>query len=138
MLSVATIVYVLFIRRWTADPMRGLALSTTLGGVLHLLMLLPYLAKEKMSPRWRWEPRHADVIRVTLLVVPAIWGLSIDQINAYVDTVCASFLREGSVTALYNSNRLMQFALALFGTAVLTATLPHLSLCVAKGDMDGM
>jgi putative peptidoglycan lipid II flippase len=91
-----------------------------------------------MSPRWRWEPFNPDVVRVTLLLVPAIWGLSIDQINAYVDTVCASFLREGSVTALYNSNRLMQFALALFGTAVSTATLPHLARAVSKEDWAGM
>jgi peptidoglycan biosynthesis protein MviN/MurJ (putative lipid II flippase) len=77
-------------------------------------------------PRWRWNPRHPDIQRVAVLVLPALWGLSIDQINAYVDTICASFLREGSVTALYNSNRLMQFALALFGVSLSTATLPHL------------
>jgi putative peptidoglycan lipid II flippase len=33
--------------------------------------------------------------RVTLLILPALWGLSIDQVNAYVDTICASFLRKG-------------------------------------------
>ena len=65
---------------------------------MHLLMLLPYLSKKNLMPRWRWNPRHPDVVRVTLLVVPAIWGLSIDQINAYVDTIFASFLPDGSVT----------------------------------------
>ena len=138
MLSISTILYILFIKRWAVDPMQGLAISTTVGGVLHLLMLLPYLSKEKMSPRWRWAPRDPDVVRVSLLVVPAIWGLSIDQINAYVDTIFASFLGNGSVTALYNSNRLMQFALALFGTAVSTATLPHMARCVAVQDWKGM
>jgi putative peptidoglycan lipid II flippase len=138
MLSVATIFYILFIRHWTVSPMQGLAISTTVGGAMHLLMLLPYLSKKNLMPRWRWNPRHPDVVRVTLLVVPAIWGLSIDQINAYVDTIFASFLPDGSVTALYNSNRLMQFALALFGTAVSTATLPHLARCVAVQDWKGM
>ncbi|MBK8575084.1 MAG: polysaccharide biosynthesis C-terminal domain-containing protein [Elusimicrobia bacterium] len=68
------------------------------------------------------------------MVLPALWGLSIDQVNAYVDTICASFLREGSVTALYNSNRLMQFALALFGVSISTATLPQLSMSAAREE----
>lgn len=136
MLSVATIVYILFIHRWTVDPIQGLAISTTVGGILHFLMLWPQLKKEGLLFRWKWNPRDPDVRRVGWLVLPSIWGLSIDQVNAYVDTICASFLAEGSVTALYNSNRLMQFSLALFGVSLSTATLPHLALSAAKGDWD--
>lgn len=135
MLSVSTLVY-LALWRPTGDSIRGLAWSTTFGGLLHLLMLWPALRREKLDFRWRWAPRDPDIRRVGLLVLPAIWGLSVDQVNAYVDTICASFLMEGSVTALYNSNRLMQFALALFGVSISTASLPHLSLSAAKGEWD--
>lgn len=134
MLSVATLVYVLGFKAWALDPIQGLAISTTVGGLLHLAMVWPLLRREGMAPRWRWNPRHPDIQRVAVLVLPALWGLSIDQINAYVDTICASFLREGSVTALYNSNRLMQFALALFGVSLSTATLPHLSMSAARNE----
>jgi putative peptidoglycan lipid II flippase len=134
MLSVATIVYVLCIKQWAMDPMQGLAISTTVGGLLHLAMVWPLLHREGIAPRWKWNPGHPDIRRVGLLVIPALWGLSIDQVNAYVDTICASFLREGSVTALYNSNRLMQFALALFGVSISTATLPHLSMSAAREE----
>lgn len=134
MLSVVTIVYVLCIKQWAMDPMQGLALSTTVGGALHLAMVWPLLRREGMAPRWKWNPGHPDIRRVTLLILPALWGLSIDQVNAYVDTICASFLQEGSVTALYNSNRLMQFALALFGVSISTATLPHLSMSAAREE----
>jgi putative peptidoglycan lipid II flippase len=136
MLSVATLVYVLCIKSWALDPIQGLAISTTVGGLLHLAMVWPLLRREGMAPRFRWNPRHPDIQRVAVLVLPALWGLSIDQINAYVDTICASFLREGSVTALYNSNRLMQFALALFGVSLSTATLPHLSMSAARQEWD--
>lgn len=136
MLSVTTIVYILCIKQWAMDPMQGLAVSTTIGGMLHLAMVYPLLRREGMAPRWKWNPGHPDIRRVTLLIVPALWGLSIDQVNAYVDTICASFLREGSVTALYNSNRLMQFALALFGVSISTATLPHLSMSAARGEWE--
>lgn len=67
-------------------------------------------------------------------MLPAVWGLSVDQISAFIDTLCASFLTEGSVTALYNSNRLMQLPLALFGIAMSTAALPSLSASLARGD----
>jgi putative peptidoglycan lipid II flippase len=134
MLSVTTIVYVVCIKQWALDPMQGLAISTTVGGALHLAMVWPLLRREGMAPRWKWNPGHPDIRRVTLLIVPALWGLSIDQVNAYVDTICASFLQEGSVTALYNSNRLMQFALALFGVSISTATLPHLSMSAAREE----
>jgi len=134
MLSVATIGYIFLIKKWTLNPLAGLAISTSVGGALHFLMLLPALKRANLSPRWRWDPTHPDILKVGLLVLPAVWGLSVDQINGYVDTICASFLMEGSVTALYNSSRLMQFALALFGMSVSTATLPHLSLSAAEGD----
>lgn len=137
MLSAATILYLLLFKRWAADPLQGLAISTTVGGLLHLLILLPSLRREGLWPRPRWAPRNPDVARVGLLVLPAICGLSLDQVNAYVDTVCASYLVEGSVTALYNSNRLMQFALAIFGMSISTASLPHLAACAAKNDDDG-
>ncbi|MGQ0645366.1 MAG: murein biosynthesis integral membrane protein MurJ [Elusimicrobiota bacterium] len=134
MLSVAEILFILTLSRLWKNPLEGLAWSAVAGGALHFGILLPLMKKEGILPRWRWNPGHPDVKRVSLLVLPAVWGLSVDQINAYFDTVCASFLAEGSVTALYNSNRLMQFPLALFGIAVSTAALPTLSLAAARND----
>ncbi len=138
MLSVAEIGFVVFlIKRWSR-PMDGLAWSALAGGVLHFAVLLPLLSRENILPRWRWEPQHPEIRRVGLALLPAVWGLSADQINAFFDTLCASFLVEGSVTALYNSNRLVQFPLALFGIAVSTAALPSLSAAAARGNWGEM
>jgi putative peptidoglycan lipid II flippase len=63
-------------------------------------------------------------------------GLSADQINSFVDQVCASFLRDGSITALYNSNRVMQLPLALFGIAVASVSLPALSRLISENKED--
>jgi putative peptidoglycan lipid II flippase len=134
MLSVAEIAFIFFLFKQWANPLDGLAVSALVGGVLHFAVLLPLLHREKMPPRWHWEPRHPEVRRVGLALLPAVWGLSVDQISAFIDTLCASFLTEGSVTALYNSNRLMQLPLALFGIAMSTAALPSLSASLARGD----
>lgn len=134
MLSVAEIAFIFFLFKLWTNPLDGLAVSALVGGVLHFAVLLPLLHREKMPLRWHWEPRHPEVRRVGLALLPAVWGLSVDQISAFIDTLCASFLTEGSVTALYNSNRLMQLPLALFGIAMSTAALPSLSASLARGD----
>ncbi|MBI4397391.1 MAG: murein biosynthesis integral membrane protein MurJ, partial [Elusimicrobia bacterium] len=115
-----------------------LAVSAVAGGLLHFGVLLPLMKKERILPFWRWNPRHPEVMKVGRAILPAVWGLSVDQINAFADTVCASFLIQGSVTALYNSNRLMQFPLALFGIAMSTAALPSLSASASRQDWKEM
>jgi putative peptidoglycan lipid II flippase len=60
-------------------------------------------------------------------MVPALFGVSVGQINLLVDTVFASLLVVGSVSWLYYSDRLMEFPLGVFGVAISTVILPHLS-----------
>ncbi|MBK8575083.1 MAG: hypothetical protein IPN90_05185 [Elusimicrobia bacterium] len=74
MLSVTTIVYIVCIKQWAMDPMQGLALSTTVGGALHLAMVWPLLRREGMAPRWKWNPGHPDIRRVTLWFCPPCGG----------------------------------------------------------------
>jgi putative peptidoglycan lipid II flippase len=60
-------------------------------------------------------------------MVPALFGVSVGQINLLVDTLFASLLMVGSVSWLYYSDRLMEFPLGVFGVAISTVILPHLS-----------
>jgi putative peptidoglycan lipid II flippase len=71
-------------------------------------------------------------------MIPSLIGLSVDQINAFVDNICASFLDSGSITAMYYSNRVMQLPLAIFGLALASVSLPAMSEAVALKDMDGI
>jgi len=135
MLSVAEITFILTLASRFKNPIYGLAVSAVVGGGLHLLIQLPKLKKHGFSFKFNFKI-HPGVFQVGKLMLPAIWGLSIDQINAFVDTICASFLTMGSVTALYNSNRIMQLPLALFGIAVATVALPTMSKSAAKKDFN--
>ncbi len=60
-------------------------------------------------------------------MVPALFGVSVSQINLLMDTLFASFLPVGSVSWLYFSDRLTGFPLGVFGVAIATVILPHLS-----------
>ena len=60
-------------------------------------------------------------------MLPAIFGVSVSQINLLLDTLIASFLMTGSISWLYYSDRLLEFPLGLFGIAIATVILPALS-----------
>jgi putative peptidoglycan lipid II flippase len=61
------------------------------------------------------------------LMVPALFGVSVSQINLLIDTVLASFLPTGSVSWLYYSDRLAELPLGVFGIAIATVILPNLA-----------
>jgi len=67
------------------------------------------------------------VQKIKTLMIPAIFGSSVAQINLLLDTLIASFLVTGSVTWLYFSDRLVEFPLGVFGIALATVILPNLS-----------
>lgn len=127
MLSLCEIGFLYFAFSKGLAPLKWLALSVLAGGLLQLLIQVPSLWKQDFKLSFRPDWKHPDVKRVGILLLPAFLGISVDQLNAFVDTICASFLANGSVTALYNSNRLMSLPLALFGVSMASASLPALS-----------
>jgi putative peptidoglycan lipid II flippase len=76
--------------------------------------------------------KDSGVRRILKLMVPALFGVSVSQINLLLDTVLASFLPTGSVSWLYFSDRLSELPLGVFAIAVSTVILPSLSRDVAN------
>lgn len=109
------------------EPVVGLAWGVFIAGALQLAFQLPFLRALGMLPRPRWRPADPGVRRVGRLMLPAIYGVSVAQINLLVNTFLASFLVTGSVSWLYYSDRLMEFPLGVFGIALATVILPALS-----------
>jgi putative peptidoglycan lipid II flippase len=68
------------------------------------------------------------------LMVPAMFGASITQINLLVDTILASMLMAGSVSWLYYSDRLVELPLGVFGVAISTVILPKLARAFSRTD----
>jgi putative peptidoglycan lipid II flippase len=68
------------------------------------------------------------------LMLPALFGVSVSQINLLLDTVLASFLETGSISWLYYADRLSELPLGAFGIAIGTVILPALSRQHASED----
>ena len=118
------------------EPGMALAYAVFIAGCCQLLFQLPFLARIRALPRPKWAPRHAGVRRAVRLMLPAIFGSSVAQINVLIGGVIASMLGVGSISYLYFADRLMEFPLGLFGIALATVTLPYLSRLWANDERD--
>ena len=119
----------------------ALGIGVLVAGFLQLGFQLPFLRIERRLPRPRVAAEgergrigSAGVSRVFTLMLPALFGVSVAQINLLVNTILASFLVTGSVSWLYYSDRLMEFPLGVFGIALATVILPTLSRQVAENS----
>lgn len=110
-----------------STPIVALAWGVFIAGVIQLIFQWPFLRNLKLLPRPKINFRDPGVKRVLTLMVPALFGVSVGQLNLLVDSIFASLLVVGSVSWLYYSDRLMEFPLGVFGVAISTVILPHLS-----------
>jgi len=136
-LNVVLIACAIWLSPHLAEPGMALAYGVLLAGIAQLLFQIPFLAKIHAIPRPRWHPRHEGVRRIGKLMLPAIFGSSVAQVNVLVGGVIASMLGVGKISLLYYSDRLMEFPLGLFSIALATVTLPHLSRQHATASMEG-
>ncbi len=119
------------------QPVFALAIAVGVGGALQLGFQLAGAWRIGMLPRPTFRLRHPGVKRILVLMGPAVFGVSVAQINFLVDTFVASFLQQGSISWLYYADRLMEFPLGIFGIALGTVILPHLSEHHARDEHDG-
>lgn len=71
-------------------------------------------------------------------MLPGLFGIGIVQINLLVDSLMASMLPEGSVSAIYYANRLEELTLGIFTVSLATVILPEMSAQAARRDTKAM
>ncbi len=134
LLNLSLIGCALFLAPYVDPPALALAFGVLLGGVLQLAFQLPFLHRLGLLGVPRFDLRHPGVQRILRLMLPALFGVSVAQVNLLIDTLIASFLVTGSVSWLYYADRLMEFPLGVFGIALGTVVLPSLSRQHAERD----
>jgi putative peptidoglycan lipid II flippase len=132
LLNLCMIAAALWLVPFTANKAEAVSLGVLAAGVLQLALQIPYLRRENALPFPRPSIKDPGVRRVFRLMLPAMFGVSVAQINILVGTLLASFLVTGSVSWLYYSDRVMEFPLGVFGIALATVMLPSLSKLHAK------
>jgi putative peptidoglycan lipid II flippase len=119
-------------------PIVGMAVGTLIGGFLQLAVQLPSLRKSGFSWRPHLSLKDEGLRRIMILMIPAVIGLSANQINIFINTNFAARCAQGSVSWLNYASRLMQFPIGLFGVAISIAALPVISRHASQKNIEAL
>ncbi len=106
------------------------------GGFLQTIINYPYLRKIGYRFKLIFTIGGDALTTLWKRFVPSMIGIGIREINLIADSLMASFLPIGSITALGFGNRLMQLPLGIFAISAGTAILPLYSRCVTSKKYD--
>src|SRR6202167_3429108 len=78
-----------------------------------------------------------DIRKFFKALIPATIGSAGTQLALFADTIIASFLATGAISALYYADRIDQLPIGVIGIAVGTVLLPEMTRRIAAGDEGG-
>ncbi len=136
LLNITFIFTAIFVVPYFKTPVYALSWGLFFAGIIQFIFQLPFLNRIDLLPKLSFGFKDPGVLRVLKLMLPAIFGVSVVQVGLLVDTIFASFLKAGSISWLYYSDRLMSFPLGVFGIAIATVILPKLSLQHSSEDYE--
>ncbi len=109
-----------------------------LGGAFVGNIFIPLLVMRRLGVKFKisFDTKHEGVRKVFRLMIPVVLGLSLPGIFTWILRSYGSFFEQGVITALENSNRLMQAPLGVFGQALALAAFPVLAQFKTQDRMD--
>lgn len=113
------------------------AWGVLIAGCLEVLLVAGDATRAGALPKLRWPQLDADVRQFFRALGPATIGSAGVQLALFADTVIASFLAAGAISALYYADRLNQLPIGVIGIAIGTVILPEMSRRLAAGDETG-
>lgn len=114
----------------------GIAIGVIIGAALNFAVQFPDFMRVGKRFKLELNLNHKGYRRMLRLMVPAIIGLSISQINLVVNQNIASVLDEGSITALRYANRIMLLPLGIFAMGIATTIFPTMTTQIARNEID--
>lgn len=116
----------------------ALVAGAVAGAAAHLLVQLPALWRQRAQYRLSLSLRDPGVREVMRLMGPRILGLLFVQLHFLVNTILASRLQAGSLSALNYAWLLMLLPLGIFAQAIATVIFPTFATQVANDQRQEM
>lgn len=113
------------------------AWGVLLAGILEFLLVAGDTARQGVLPRLSWPRFDGEVLIFLKRFGPATIGSAGTQIALFADTIIASFLAAGALSALYYADRLNQLPIGVIGIAAGTVLLPEMARRITAGDEAG-
>lgn len=115
---------------------KAVAWSVIAAGVIQVFMQLPLLARCGLRLRVSMDWQDPRVRRVWQLMLAAIIGVGVTQVNVLLNRFVAVSIGQGAPSYLYYAERLIYFPLGIFATALGTILLPAFSGHAAQERFD--
>jgi putative peptidoglycan lipid II flippase len=113
----------------------ALAWGSVAGSALMFLVQLPIVWRLAPDLTFGLDTASEHVRTVVRNFVPVFVSRGVVQLSGYIDTLLASLLPTGAVTALSNAQTLYLLPVSLFGISVSAAELPAMSGIAADDDV---
>jgi putative peptidoglycan lipid II flippase len=113
------------------------AWGVLIAGFLEFALVAGDASRAGVLPRLRRPDFDADVKKFFRALGPATVGSAGVQLALFADTLIASFLATGALSALYYADRLNQLPIGVIGIAAGTVVLPEMARRIAAGDEVG-
>jgi putative peptidoglycan lipid II flippase len=141
LLNIAVIISALIAFRTMDEPVFGLAIGVLVGGLLQLVVQIRPILKTGVRFEKPKTLRHPGAAQIGKLLIPRMVGSGVYQLTVLIDTFCASLatiVGQGGISAIYYSNRIIQFPMGIFSFALASAVLPSLSGLASKKDTESI
>jgi putative peptidoglycan lipid II flippase len=113
------------------------AWGVLIAGGFELALVAGGAMRAGVLPSFRAPRLDPDVKQFLRALGPATVGSAGVQLALFADTIIASFLPTGAVSALYYADRLNQLPIGVIGIAAGTVVLPEMARRLAAGDEAG-
>jgi len=114
-----------------------LAVGNVIAIFTQLLIMLPRIYKSGYKHKFFIDFKSNHIIEMEHIVLPAVLGVSVNQINVLVDKTIASMLAVGGISSLNYAYRLNGFVQGIFILPITAVLFPKLSKMAVKNDTEG-
>lgn len=132
-----SLIVALLLAVYFPTPGHAAAWGVLISGVLQALLVGGDTWRANVLARLRRPRLDADVRQFFRALGPATLGSAGVQLALFADTVIATFLPAGALSALYYADRLNQLPIGVIGIAAGTVVLPEMARRLAAGDGAG-
>jgi putative peptidoglycan lipid II flippase len=122
---------------WFPTVGHAAAWGVLISGVLQLGLVAGAARRAGMTLGLRRPRLDPDIRRFFGALVPATVGYAGVQLAQFADTIIATYLSVGALSALYYADRLNQLPIGVIGIAAGTVLLPDMARRIAAGDEAG-
>jgi putative peptidoglycan lipid II flippase len=137
LLNIAWIASVLLLHHRFERMGLELVIGVLAGGLLQLMLQVPFLWRVGMRFIPRFNFKHPAVRRIGMLMVPSALAIGVVQINVIIANYFITAF-QGARSQFFYANRFEEFPYAIFSIAIATAVLPTLSEQAGEKDRQGL